>query len=168
MATRTGLSIDRRVTLDAPPARVLAAFFDPRDLAAWWDVARSVTVPQLLGPYAVEWAPTEFADEMLGRLGGTLHGTVVDFQAGTSFDVANTLWHPPEGEPIGPMALQVQVWPADGPGTLLIVRQTGDDEGPRWQRYFTLMSGGWERALASLKAHLEGQHLWTPGRRTRR
>jgi hypothetical protein len=168
MAVRTGLSLEQRTTIDAPPARVLDAFFDPSDLIVWWDVARSVTVARLLGPYAVEWAPTEFTDEVLGRLGGTLHGTVVHIQAGTSFDVANTYWHPPDGDPLGPMALQVQVWPDEGGCTLLIVRQTADDQGPRWQRYFALMSRGWERALASLKAHLEGQHLWTQKRRPKR
>jgi uncharacterized protein YndB with AHSA1/START domain len=164
-----GLAIEQRITIDAPPARVLDAFFQPADLAAWWEVARSVTLARLLGPYVVEWPPTEFVDEVLGRLGGTLHGTVVDVKPGTSFDVANTHWHPPDGDPIGPMALQVQVWPDEGLSTLLIVRQSAGDEGPRWERYFALMSPGWERALANLKAHLEGQHLWQPaGRRSRR
>ena len=57
------------------------AFFDPGALGAWWQTARSVTTPRILGPYAVEWAPTDFKDEMLGRLGGTFHGTVMDYKA---------------------------------------------------------------------------------------
>ncbi len=35
------------------------AFFDSRALATWWHVTRSVTVPRVLGAYAVEWEPTD-------------------------------------------------------------------------------------------------------------
>ena len=47
---------------------MLAAFFDPADLAVWWEASRAVTLPCLLGPYAVQWPPTEFEDEVLGKL----------------------------------------------------------------------------------------------------
>ena len=35
------------------------------------------------GPYAIEWPPTEFGDDVLGRLGGVFRGTVMQFDAGT-------------------------------------------------------------------------------------
>jgi uncharacterized protein YndB with AHSA1/START domain len=152
---RHGLLIEQSVAVHASPARVIAAFFDPADLAQWWQVARSVTLPRPLGPYAVQWAPTDFSDEVLGRLGGTLHGTVMDYKADTSFFLADAYWQPPDGDAIGPMALLVQAWPQEGPSTQLIVRQSAEDEGPRWQRYFLVMRGGWERALADLKRYVE-------------
>ncbi len=154
---RPGLSLEQRIVIEATPARILAAFFDPEDLAAWWQATRSVTLPRPLGPYAVQWPSTDFSDEVLGTLGGTLHGTVMDHVAGTSFFLADTWWQPPDGDPVGPMALSVQVWPHEGPGTQLIVRLTGADEGPRWQRYFAIMNGGWARAIDDLRRHLEGE-----------
>ena len=44
--------------------------------------ARSVTTPRALGPYAIEWRPTDFRDEILGRLGGVFRGTVMQFEPG--------------------------------------------------------------------------------------
>ena len=59
------------------------AFFDPTALATWWQTARSVTVPRVLGAYARRvGADGVFKDEMLGRLGGTFHGTVMEYKAG--------------------------------------------------------------------------------------
>lgn len=151
-----GLLIERTIRIRSRPDRVVAAFFDARDLAAWWDVSHAVTVARPLGPYAVQWPATAFADEMLGRLGGTLHGMVMDVQPGTSFFLADVYYTPPEGAPIGPMALDVRVRPIeDGRSTELTVRQSAEDEGERWQRYFTVMGEGWDRALEALKEHLE-------------
>jgi hypothetical protein len=65
------------VVVHAPPERVLHAFFDPYDLAKWWQVVRSVTIPRPLGTYAVEWASTGYRDDQLGRLGGAFHGTMI-------------------------------------------------------------------------------------------
>ena len=73
-----------------------------------------MTTPRLLGVYAVEWAPTAFADEVLGALGGVLYGTVMDYRADREFLVAEVYWIPPESEPIGPMALHVSCTPAPG------------------------------------------------------
>ena len=63
--------------------------------------------PRPLGSYAVEWEPTEWRDEVLGRLGGTFHGTVMEFKPGREFFLADMYWLPPDGDPIGPMALEV-------------------------------------------------------------
>ena len=152
------LEIVQTQLIRAQPTRVLQAFFDASDLATWWQVVRSVAVQRPLGAYAVEWAPTDFTDEVLGRLGGTLHGTVMDYQAKRTLFVAEAYWQPPEGDPIGPMALEIQCRPhGDIFHTMLTVRQSGEDEGPRWQRYFQIMNGGWERALGDLKAYLEAE-----------
>ena len=75
-------SLDVTAIIAAPPARVLKAFFDADALGAWWQVAHAVTTPRILGPYAIEWPPTDFRDEVLGRLGGVFRGTVVQFQIG--------------------------------------------------------------------------------------
>src|SRR5262245_54851948 len=125
----------------------------------------SVTTPRALGPYAIEWKSTEFRDDVLGRLGGVFRGTVVQFDAGRGFFVADAFWLPPDGEPIGPMALEVTLTPvaqpaeaalpADQAATTERVLQTGFEDGPRWRRYYEIVTAGWERALNSLKMLLE-------------
>ncbi len=147
-------SLDLSIVIAAPPTRVLRAFFDPAALGAWWQVANAVTAPRVLGPYAVEWAPTDFRDDVLGRLGGVFRGTVMQFQPGIGFFVADAYWLPPDGDPIGPMALEVTCTPAEA-GTRVRVMQRGFEEGLRWKRYHEVVTHGWERALASLKALLE-------------
>jgi hypothetical protein len=156
MAREDGLVIRRAIRIRSAPERILAAFFEPRDLAAWWDVSNAVTVPRPLAPYAVQWPATTFRDEVLGRLGGTLHGSMMDFRQGEGFFLAEVFYTPPDTAPVGPMALEVQVRAIDdGRSTELIVRQSGEDEGPRWRHYFAIMGGGWDRALEALREHLE-------------
>ena len=85
-------SLDVTAVIAAPAGRVLKAFFDAQALNAWWQVAHSVTTPRVLGPYAIEWEPTDFHDEVLGRLGGVFRGTIVQFQAGEGFLSAMAAW----------------------------------------------------------------------------
>ena len=132
----------------------MAAFFEPRALAVWWQTVRSVTTPRPLGVYAVEWDPTPDADEVLGRLGGVFHGTVMEYLAGREFFVADAYWLPPDGDPIGPMALEVSCG-MDGPACRLHVRQTGFEENPRWRRYYAVIARGWQLSLAELKYYVE-------------
>ena len=138
---------------------MLKAFFDADALREWWRVANSVTMPRALGPYVLEWTPTEFRDDVLGRLGGVFRGTVVQFDPGQGFFVADCFWLPPDGDPIGPMALDVSCSLITGAdvtsGTRLSVRQSGFEEGPRWRRYYEVGGHGWDRALASLRSLLE-------------
>ena len=152
--------LDVSVDINSPRSRVLKAFFDPDALGAWWQSARSVTTPRVLGPYAIEWPATDYRDELLGRLGGVFRGTVMQFDTRRGFFVADAFWLPPDGDPIGPMALEVTLTPiaadtdADA-GTNVHVVQTGFEEGVRWRRYYEIVSVGWERALRSLKMLLE-------------
>jgi uncharacterized protein YndB with AHSA1/START domain len=169
-ARRSGLSLRKArreypsfthsLVISAASERVLAAFFDPRQLATWWQTTRSVTTPRLFGAYAVEWATTEFRDEVLGPLGGTFHGTVVEYQAGSGFFVADAYWIPPEGDPIGPMALEVSCEPHPSqdppePATQLHVSQRGYEDSERWARYYDVVGPGWMHALEGLKTYLE-------------
>ena len=149
-------NLDVSIVIAAPPSRVFRAFFDPAALGAWWQVAHAVTSPRALGPYVVEWAPTDFKDDVLGRLGGALHGKVIDFRANASFFLADLYWQPPDGDPIGPMALDVQCRPhGNGRQTMLTVKQSGEGEGPRFERYFSIMNRGWEGALAEMKDYFD-------------
>jgi uncharacterized protein YndB with AHSA1/START domain len=151
-------ALDLTIVIVAPPAQVFQAFFDADALGAWWQVVRSVTTPRVLGPYAIEWRPTDFRDDILGRLGGVFRGTIMQFDAGQSFFVADCFWLPPDGEPIGPMALEVSCTLAGqdaAAGTRVHVRQTGFEEGERWRRYYEIVGHGWERALAALRSLLE-------------
>lgn len=151
------------VSIIAAPARVMWAFFDPAALASWWQTSRSVTTTRVLGTYSVEWEPTDFKDEMLGRLGGTFHGTVMDYKPDREFFVAEAFWLAPDGNPIGPVALEVSCEPQRTKNpqiTLVKVTQRASEDGARWQRYYELIVLGWERALQSLKRHLES--TWCP------
>lgn len=147
--------ISQTLVIKAPPAAVLDAFFDAEALAIWWQVTRCVCVPRPLGSYAVEWEPTPWSDELVGRLGGTFHATVMEFKPGREFFLADAYWLPPDGEPIGPMALEATCR-LNGDTTLLHVRQSGCDvESARWTRYYELLSPRWTESLQALKAHLE-------------
>ena len=151
-------TLDVSILIEAPPSLVLNAFFDPAALAAWWQIVRSVTSPRALGPYTLEWRPTDFRDEILGRLGGIFRGTVMQFQPSEGFFVADGFWLPPDGDPIGPMALEVTctaIGQNRSASTQLRVTQTGCDDSVRWQRYYEVIRHGWERALTSLKMLLE-------------
>jgi uncharacterized protein YndB with AHSA1/START domain len=146
--------VDVSIVIAAPPGRVLKAFFEAEALGAWWQVSHSVTSPRTLGPYVVEWEPTVDRDDLLGRLGGVLRGTIVQFTPGEGFFIADAFWLPPDGDPIGPMAIDVTV-KAEDAKTRLRVTQTGFEEGDRWRRYYELIARGWERALTSMKQLLE-------------
>jgi uncharacterized protein YndB with AHSA1/START domain len=148
-------SLDVSVVIAAPSDRVFRAFFDRQALNAWWQVTHAVTTPRMLGPYAVEWATTDFRDDVLGRLGGVFRGTIVQFRSGQGFFVADAFWLPPDGEPIGPMALEVTLQPEGTASTHVHVTQTGYEKSERWRRYYEVIGLGWTRALASLKSLLE-------------
>ena len=132
----------------------MAAFFDPAALAVWWQATHSVTTPRVMGIYAVEWAPTPDEDDVLGRLGGVFYGSVIEYKAGRELFVGDAWWLPPDGEPLGPMALEVHC-AMDGPACRLRVVQGGFDRGPRWDRYYEVIASGWRTSLAALKELVE-------------
>jgi len=147
------------VTIAAAPSRVMWAFFNPGAIHTWWQAARSVTVPRVLGAYAIEWDPTDFKDSLLGRLGGTFHGTVMEYKADKEFFVADAYWLPPDGNPIGPMALEVtcEAHRSRNPQiTIVTITQRAAEDSERWKRYYSLIAPGWDRALQSLKRYLDG------------
>ena len=147
---------DHSVAIAAPAARVLDAFFNPDDLAAWWHVSRSLCHPRPFGNYAVEWPPTEGQDEVLGRLGGAFRGTVIEFKPGKEFFVADAYWLPPDGEPIGPMALEAGCTTL-GERVVLRVRQSGGENSRRWTRYYEMLASKLPASLNELKLHLESR-----------
>ncbi len=151
---RRPLTFEHSIVITAAPDAVLAAFFDPAALTVWWDTVRSVTTPRPLGVYAIEWRNTPFSDELLGTLGGVFYGTVMEFHRRREFSLADAYWLPPQSDPFGPMALEVTCR-VEGPATRLRVRQSGSDDGIRWQRYYALISAGWESSLEALKRYLE-------------
>jgi hypothetical protein len=77
--TETQPAVDTTVDIRAMPRVVIEAFFDGPALSVWWPVSRSVTTPRPMGPYAIEWI-TETRDDVLGRFGGVLRGTVMQFE----------------------------------------------------------------------------------------
>jgi len=150
-------AFDHSLLVRASPEFVLGAFFDPAALAAWWLAVRSVTTPRPLGIYAVEWSPSPEADAILGRLGGVFYGIVMEYKAGRELFVADAWWIPPDGDPIGPMSLQVYC-SAEDSSCRLRVRQSGFEETPRFRRYYSVIERGWHISLAALKEYAEKTH----------
>jgi uncharacterized protein YndB with AHSA1/START domain len=142
------------LSIEAPPAAVLDAFFTPEALAAWWNVTRSLCTPRPLGSYALEWAAPEWRDDTLGRLGGCFHGTVMEYRKAREFFVADCYWLPPDSDPIGPMAFEARC-SVQGFRTLLHVRQSGWDNSPRWARYYDILDSGFPVALDELRRYVE-------------
>lgn len=149
-----GERFEQNLVIAATPATVFECFFNPEALRAWWQTVRSVTTPVPFGVFAIEWATTPFRDDVLGRLGGVFHGTVVDVRPGYYFFVADAWWIPPDGTPIGPMGLQVTC--AEDPrGCQLNVRQDGYEASARWLRYYAVTARGWQVSLIALKKYAE-------------
>ena len=158
MSKQTGApELDASIVIAAPPNRILKAFFEADALNAWCQVTHAVTTARVLGPYAIAWPATEYRDDVLGRLGGVFRGTVMQFQAGHGFFVADVFFLPPDGEPIGPMAFEVTCTPTgdSNSATHVHVSQRGYEENARWRRYYEVIAPGWERALLALKALIE-------------
>jgi len=147
---------EETLSILAPPEKVYDAFFSPEALRVWWQAERSVTTPVPFGVYAVQWATTPYRDDLLGPLGGVLHGTIVEARRAALFVAADCWWIPPEGDPIGPMALQITCHAEPG-GCRLNVRQDGYEPSPRWRRYYVVVSREWQVSLAVLKRYAEGQ-----------
>jgi hypothetical protein len=147
---------DHSLSIEAPAARIIDAFFDAADLARWWHVSRSMCLPRSLGSYAVEWPTPDVTDDVLGRLGGAFRGTVIEFKAGREFFVADAYWLPPDGEPIGPMAFQASCTPIGG-RVMLRVHQSGWENGPRWTRYYELLAQSLTGSLTELRSYLEAR-----------
>ena len=104
-------SFDCVIEIAAPPETVYSAFFSREALQRWWGVIASITGPRPLGIYALEWARSPEADPLLGPWGGAFYGVVIDVRLGREFFLADAYWMPPEGDPIGPMAVHVTCEP---------------------------------------------------------
>jgi uncharacterized protein YndB with AHSA1/START domain len=160
----TAITLSAQVT--APADRVFQAFFDSALLQAWWQVTRSVTVPRVLGPYVLEWDICDTQDDVMGRIGGVLRGTVMQIEPDRAFFIADLFWLPISGDPIGPMALDVTCAPvADKTGSYTEIRvaQTGFEDSVRWRQYYELAKADLTRAMAALKALVESGTTETSG-----
>jgi len=99
---------------------------------------------------------TDWTDDVLGRLGGAFRGTVIEFNAGRQFFVADAYWLPPDGEPIGPMALEASCTEL-GERVILRVRQSGWEDSRRWSRYYEILASNLTDSLDELKRYVESR-----------
>jgi hypothetical protein len=54
------------------------------------------------------------------------------------------------------MGLEVHCRPhGNARATMVTVKQSGEGEGPRWERYFDIMRRGWEGALQEMKDYID-------------
>jgi uncharacterized protein YndB with AHSA1/START domain len=146
-------SFDCVIEMAAAPETVFAAFFSRDGLRRWWGVIAAVTDPRPLGVYAVEWARSTDADALIGPWGGAFYGIVIDVRPGREFFLADAYWMPPQGDPIGPMALHVTCDPTT-PGTRLRFHVSGCDDSQRWRRFYRVIGASWGAALAALRDDL--------------
>jgi uncharacterized protein YndB with AHSA1/START domain len=153
------LKLDVTMDITAFPDIVFGAFFDSTALAAWHGTSRSIAIPRLLGPYVLEWTPSVERDEVLGRMGGIFRATVMHIEPNDHVFLADAFWLPPDGGPLGPLAVQItltaQATPDGTRSTLVRVVMTGFDNGVRWRRYLGLATTQWQTALGVLKRSLE-------------
>ena len=153
------LKLDVTLEMSAPVEQVFQAFFDSAALGAWHATSRAIAVPRLLGPYVLEWPPSNERDEVLGRMGGIFRATVMHIEPNDHVFLADAFWLPPDGGPLGPLAVQITFSPKATPdgrrSTLVRVVMTGFDDGVRWKRYLGLATSQWQKALGVLKMLLE-------------
>lgn len=153
------LKLDVTLDITAPAELVFHAFFDAPALVAWHGTSRSIATPRLLGPYVLEWPPSAERDEVLGRMGGIFRATVMHIEPNDHIFLADAFWLPPDGGPLGPLAVQITFTPTATPdgaqSTLVRIVMTGFDDGVRWKRYLGLATTQWQKALGVLKMLLE-------------
>jgi uncharacterized protein YndB with AHSA1/START domain len=159
MAVRQdALTLDVSLEIAAAASVVFAAFFDDVALESWLHTSRSIAVPRLLGPYVLEWPPSDERDDVLGRLGGIVRATVMAVEPYNHLFLADAFWLPPDGGPLGPLSVQITFTPAPNAAegrTLVRVLITGFDNGVRWQRYLGFARTQWQDGLTALKRLLE-------------
>jgi len=153
------LKLDVTLEMLAPVEKAFQAFFDSVALGEWLSTTRAIAVPRLLGPYVLEWPISTERDEVLGRTGGVFRATVMHIESNDHVFLADAFWLPPDGGPLGPLAVQITFTPKATPegrqSALVRVVMTGFDDGVRWRRYLGLATSQWQKALGDLKTLLE-------------
>jgi hypothetical protein len=154
-------SFELSTTVDTTAMQVLFAFLDVDAIKTWAQARNAVVQPRPGGLFVVEWEPGAFGqDDLLGPTGGTLAG-VLDKSMGGHFVYFGALhWLTPKGEVFGPTRLEIDVFSKNDPRrkpTLVRVRGTAFQSGPRWERYHDLAMKQWETCLAKLKTYCESQ-----------
>jgi hypothetical protein len=92
-------------------------------------------------------------------MGGIFRATVMHIEPNDHVFLADAFWLPPDGGPLGPLAVQITFSPAAAPdgrrSTLVRVVMTGFDNGVRWKRYLGQATAEWQASLGVLKMLLE-------------
>lgn len=152
-------SFELSTTIDATAMQVLFAFLDPQAIKTWLEAKNAVVQARPGGLFAVEWE-TGASDDVLGPCGGVLVGVLDRAMAGHFVHFGSLHWLTPRGETFGPTRLEVDVLSRNDPRrkpTLLELRRTAFQAGPRWERYFDVERKTWERALAAFRTYCETQ-----------
>ena len=146
-------------TIDATAMQVLFAFVDAQAIKTWWRAKNAVVQPRPGGLFVVEWEDgAHGTDETLGPTGGVLAG-ILDRSMGGHFVHFGALhWLSPKGEVFGPTRLEVDVFSKNDPRrkpSLVRLRATGFQAGPKWERYYDVTLRAWEKTLLELKTYCE-------------
>lgn len=159
MATQDSFEVN--TTVDATAMQVLFAFLDVEAIKTWWKAKNAVVQPRPGGVFAVQWEPgTHGTDDVLGPSGGVLTG-ILDKAMGGHFVYFGALhWLTPKGETFGPVRLEVDVFSKNDPRkkpTLVRLRMSAFQAGPKWDRYRAVAEQAWEKTLQDLKHYCESQ-----------
>lgn len=154
-------SFEVSTTIDVAAMQVLFAFLDVGAIKKWWKARNAVVQPRPGGLLVVEWpVGAHGKDEILGPTGGVLAGVLDRSMSGHFVYFGALHWLTPNAEVFGPTRLEIDVFSKNDPRskpTLLRVRGSAFQSGPRWERYRDLAARTWESTLVHLKTYCEEQ-----------
>ncbi len=144
--------IDHSIRISIGHRRIVAAFFNPEDLKAWWGVRCAVVEPRPGGLYLLAWPETQAGSQ--GPWSGILAGVVREYHPTDGFSLTSTHWLTGTGDSFGPSDLTIRI---DGKinQSILTVRQAGFPTDPDGNRLGERASRGWVSCLSSLKNYLD-------------
>ena len=133
---------------DTPPERLIQAFLQHGDLAAWWHVTRSLVEPVTGGVWSVAW--DHYGKQHTDHL---WVGVVSELEA-RRLVIAPLVQNEPDRPIFGPLALEIF---AEGvsSGSSLTVRHHGYQRGEHWDWLHDAVVAGWGGALADMKLWAE-------------
>ena len=138
------------LTIEAPPAAVLDAFFDADALAAWWRVKRSLCVPRPLGVLRRGMGADRVAGRNLRPARRRVSRNGDRVQARTRVLSRRSVLAAARRRSGRSDGARGDVHAA-GNSTVLHVRQSGWEDSTRWSRYYELIATGFTVALEEMK-----------------
>ena len=130
--------------MSATPEQVIQAFLDNDELAAWWQVTRSLVDPEPGGVWAIAWD-----DWGADRTHHSWSGVIADIGPGRLV-IENMVMIEPDMPLLGPMRLVILAKP-DADGSSVTVTHSGYGYGGHWDEMYRLVVNGWGHVLGDMQ-----------------